>query len=51
MIVLLDTHTDGHGSTDPDSPRVRAMVAEEYEELPFPDDKNFTAMRIYARRE
>ncbi|KAF9895137.1 hypothetical protein FE257_000039 [Aspergillus nanangensis] len=36
--------------TDPDSSRVRKMINEGYDEFPFPDDDNFTCMRIYVIR-
>ncbi|KAL3474629.1 hypothetical protein BJX99DRAFT_260229 [Aspergillus californicus] len=40
-------------TTDPNSPRVREMIATEYDKLPFPDDDNtyFTSMAIYVKKE
>ncbi|KAL4864038.1 hypothetical protein BDV12DRAFT_176723 [Aspergillus spectabilis] len=41
-----------HRMTDPDSPRVREMINNEYDRFPFPEDNgdNFTTMAIYVKK-
>ncbi|KAL5358605.1 hypothetical protein BJX96DRAFT_163863 [Aspergillus floccosus] len=48
---VVEEDDSEYTSTDPNSPRVMEMVENEYDEFPFPDDKNFTKMRIYARKD
>ncbi|KAL4892822.1 hypothetical protein BDV59DRAFT_202199 [Aspergillus ambiguus] len=37
-----------YSSTDPNSPRVLKMIETCYDDLPFPEDENFTQMQIYT---
>ncbi|KAH8694031.1 hypothetical protein BGW36DRAFT_430055 [Talaromyces proteolyticus] len=48
--VYPEVEGDDFARTDPDSSRVREMIFNHYDELPFPSSDDFFNMAIYVRR-
>ncbi|KAL2839378.1 hypothetical protein BJY01DRAFT_250558 [Aspergillus pseudoustus] len=48
--VSDDPHKESSSYWNPDCPRVRKMIEEEYDMFDFPEDENFGEMAIYVRK-